>query len=68
MGQITLFGCLYISLASKNGRFIYIVCLFSCFGSLWGRLHCLDVSLVSENGCFIYIVCLFSWLGNAQLK
>ena len=33
MGKITLFGCLYASLVSENGHFIYIVCLFSCFGN-----------------------------------
>ena len=43
MGKITSIGCLYVSLVSENGRFIYTVSLFSWFGSLWVRLHCLAV-------------------------
>ena len=27
MGKITLLGCLYVSLVSKNGSFIHIACL-----------------------------------------
>ena len=61
MWKITLFGCLYVSLVSEKGHFIYIVCLFSWYESLWAKIilfGCLYVSLVSENGRFIYIACL----------